>query len=99
MPEAVLRPCLTWSLRRLENLSMRTLLCVPLVLALLTPNCQAQQKSSSPDNRSIDARIDREIGPLLETYKMLHAAPELSHHEDKTSTFFAAELRKLEFTV
>jgi amidohydrolase len=78
---------------------MRTLLCVPLVLALITPNSQAQQKSSSPDNRSIDALIDREIGPLVETYKMLHAAPELSHHEDKTSTFFASELRKLGFTV
>ena len=36
---------------------------------------------------------------LLSTYKMLHAAPELSHHEEKTAAFFASELRKLGFTV
>ena len=51
------------------------------------------------DHRTIDALIDREIGPLVETYKMLHAAPELSHHEDKTSTVFADGLRKLGYTV
>ena len=36
---------------------------------------------------------------LLSTYKQLHAAPELSHHEEKTADFFAAELRKLGYTV
>jgi len=36
---------------------------------------------------------------LLSTYKMLHAAPELSHHEEKTAAFFAGELRKLGYTV
>jgi hippurate hydrolase len=30
---------------------------------------------------------------------MLHAAPELSHHEEKTAAFFAGELRKLGYTV
>src|SRR5258708_29896577 len=30
---------------------------------------------------------------------MLHAAPELSHHEEKTSAFFAKELRALGYTV
>jgi hippurate hydrolase len=30
---------------------------------------------------------------------MLHAAPELSHREEKTSSFFSAELRKLGYTV
>src|SRR6266436_1751474 len=49
--------------------------------------------------QSIDAMIDREIAQLVSTYKMLHAAPELSHHEEKTSTFFAAQLRALGFTV
>jgi hippurate hydrolase len=33
------------------------------------------------------------------TYKELHAAPELSHHEEKTSAFVAAELRKAGYTV
>jgi hippurate hydrolase len=36
---------------------------------------------------------------MLSTYKMLHAAPELSHREEKTSAFFAGELKKLGFAV
>jgi amidohydrolase len=66
-----------------------------LVLALLLSasiNTNAQQTS-------LDALIDREIGSLLTTYKTLHAAPELSHREEKTAAFVAGELRKLGFTV
>jgi amidohydrolase len=47
----------------------------------------------------LDALIERDIPWLLATYKMLHAAPELSHHEEKTATFFAGELRKFGYTV
>jgi hippurate hydrolase len=36
---------------------------------------------------------------LLSTYKALHAAPELSHQEEKTSAFVARELRALGYTV
>ena len=43
--------------------------------------------------------IDREIAQLVSTYKMLHAAPELSHYEVKTSAFFAAQLRALGYEV
>lgn len=43
--------------------------------------------------------VDREKPNLVATYKQLHAAPELSHHEEKTSAFAAAELRKDGFTV
>lgn len=49
--------------------------------------------------QSVDSMLDRDIASLLSTYKMLHAAPELSHHEEKTSAFFAAQLRSLGFTV
>ena len=64
-----------------------------LLLCLLLPfTVNAQQLS-------IDAMIDRDIASMLSTYKMLHAAPELSHREEKTSLFFAAELRKLGYTV
>jgi amidohydrolase len=49
--------------------------------------------------QSLDAMVDREIGQLVATYKMLHASPELSHREEKTSAFFAAQLRALGFTV
>ena len=66
-----------------------------LLVTLLTGvvlNANAQQLS-------IDAMIDRDIASFLSTYKMLHAAPELSHREEKTSSFFAGELRKLGYTV
>jgi hippurate hydrolase len=48
---------------------------------------------------TIDALIEREIASLVATYKSLHAAPELSHREEKTAALFAAELKKLGFTV
>lgn len=47
----------------------------------------------------LDALIDRDLAALVSTYKTLHAAPELSHHEEKTAAFFAAQLRSLGFTV
>ncbi|HJP90555.1 MAG TPA: amidohydrolase [Pyrinomonadaceae bacterium] len=71
---------------------MRIRFLVPAVLAVLAFNVNAQQLS-------LDAMIDRDIASWLSTYKMLHAAPELSHREDKTSVFVAGELRKLGFTV
>ncbi len=43
--------------------------------------------------------IDRDIGSLVETYKILHAAPELSHREEKTSAFLATQLKALGFSV
>lgn len=65
---------------------------ITLVLAGLMANpIQAQQ--------SLDTLIDRNIASLVATYKMLHAAPELSHHEEKTSTFFAAQLRGMGYEV
>jgi hippurate hydrolase len=49
--------------------------------------------------QSLDSLIDRDIASLVTTYKALHAAPELSHYEEKTATFFATQLRALGFTV
>jgi amidohydrolase len=62
-----------------------------LLSTLLAPTASAQQ--------SLDALIDREIAQLVSTYKMLHAAPELSHYEEKTSAFLAAQLRSFGYTV
>jgi amidohydrolase len=71
---------------------MRTLiLSAILLLSSLASPASAQQ--------SVDALIGREINALVETYKMLHAAPELSHREEKTSSFFAGQLRALGYTV
>jgi len=49
--------------------------------------------------QSLDAMIDREIAQLVSTYKMLHASPELSHYEVKTSAFLADQLRSFGYTV
>jgi hippurate hydrolase len=47
----------------------------------------------------IDRLLDGEMPSLLSTYKSLHAAPELSHHEEKTAAFVAEQLRALGYTV
>ena len=62
-----------------------------IVLATTTANLTAQQ--------SLDALIDRDLAALVTTYKALHAAPELSHHEEKTASFFATQLRAMGYTV
>src|SRR5436190_11058895 len=49
--------------------------------------------------QSLDSLIDHEIAQLVSTYKMLHAAPELSHYEIKTSAFVATQLREFGYTV
>ena len=55
--------------------------------------------TSARAQQSLDAMVDREIAQLVSTYKMLHAAPELSHYEAKTSAFFAAQLRAFGYQV
>lgn len=55
--------------------------------------------TSNAQQPSLDTLIDRDIASLVTTYKTLHAAPELSHREEKTAAFVAGELRKLGFTV
>ncbi|MDD4869157.1 MAG: amidohydrolase [Kiritimatiellae bacterium] len=49
--------------------------------------------------QQLDVMINRELPSLVETYKMLHAAPELPHYEEKTSEFVARQLRSLGFVV
>ena len=57
----------------------------------------ASAAAQSPSDLS--ASVDKQLPGLTETYKHLHRSPELSHHEEKTSAFLAAELRKLGYTV
>jgi len=61
--------------------------------------CLALTTTATAQRLSLDAMIERDSSSLLATYKSLHAAPELSHREEKTAVFFAAELRKLGYTV
>jgi len=49
--------------------------------------------------QSIDERIDRELPSLIKTYQSLHAAPELSMQEQKTSALLAGRLRDLGYDV
>jgi amidohydrolase len=49
--------------------------------------------------QTLTERIDREIPSLLNTYRTLHAAPELSMQEQKTSALVASKLRELGYGV
>lgn len=71
---------------------MKKLTGLSLLLAMLIAAPASAQQS-------LDAMIDREIAQLVSTYKMLHGAPELSHYEEKTSAFLAAQLRSFGYTV
>lgn len=55
------------------------------------------QNSSAPSN--LPSSVEVNLPALTETYKHLHRNPELSHHEEKTSAFVAADLRKLGYSV
>ena len=78
---------------------MRKLTLALAALLSFSLNINAQQSSLNAMQLSLDAMIERDLASLLSTYKALHAAPELSHREEKTSAFVAGELRKLGFTV
>jgi amidohydrolase len=49
--------------------------------------------------QEVPALVDKQFPGLLNTYKGLHAAPELSHHEAQTSALLADEMRKAGYTV
>ncbi len=72
---------------------MRNRVCLLVFLFTLLPATAAHAQ------QTVDALIDRDIASLVATYKSLHAAPELSHYEEKTATFFAAQLRAMGYTV
>jgi amidohydrolase len=55
--------------------------------------------AASARAQEVPAVVDAQLGNLVATYKGLHAAPELSHHEVKTSALLAGELRKAGYTV
>jgi len=74
---------------------MRNKMYLVVILAFLLFTTAATANAQ----QSLDALIDRDIASLVTTYKALHAAPELSHYEEKTATFFAAQLRAMGYTV
>jgi amidohydrolase len=55
--------------------------------------------ATSVSAQTLDERVSRELDSLLDTYRTLHAMPELSTQEAKTSAFMAAHLRQLGYDV
>ena len=55
--------------------------------------------TAGAQNAALTTQVDAQVGPLVDIYKQLHAAPELSHHEEKTAALLAAELKPLGYTV
>jgi amidohydrolase len=49
--------------------------------------------------QDVSGVVGKELPGLVTTYRGIHAAPELSHHEAKTSALVAEELRKAGYTV
>ncbi|WP_433973728.1 amidohydrolase [Tunturiibacter lichenicola] len=49
--------------------------------------------------QEVPALVGQQLPGLLTTYKSIHAAPELSHHEAQTSAMLAEELRKAGYSV
>ena len=72
---------------KVANLCLTGLTCL-----LLASSADAQQLK-------LDAALDQELPSLVSTYKTLHAAPELSHHEDKTAAVLASQLRGFGYEV
>jgi hippurate hydrolase len=55
--------------------------------------------SQMATGQDLGGLVNGEIAGLVETYKGIHAHPELSHHEEHTAALLAGELRKAGFTV
>ncbi len=49
--------------------------------------------------QDVSTLVNTQLPGLVQTYKGIHAHPELSHHEEATSAQLAAELRKAGYTV
>ena len=64
---------------------------LPALLLLTTPTTLLAQ--------DISANVNGQLPGLVETYKKVHAHPELSHHEEQTAALVAGELRKAGYTV
>ncbi len=68
-------------------------------LFLAATCCLMLVVTANAQSSKIDDLLKAETGKLVETYKMLHAAPELSGKEEKTSAYVAKELRALGYGV
>jgi amidohydrolase len=68
------------------------LVCAAALAAALPVHAQAPPAD-------LASSVEQRVPALTAVYKQLHRSPELSRHEEQTSAFLAAELRKLGYTV
>ena len=61
--------------------------------------CLLAAAGAAAQQPKLDAMIEQELPSLVSTYKGIHAAPALSHHEEKTSALLAEKLRGLGYEV
>lgn len=54
--------------------------------------------AASAMSQNANVPVNKVLPGLVETYKGLHAHPELSHHEEHTAALLAVELRKSGYT-
>src|SRR6185312_5048729 len=66
-----------------------TALAIPLICLL----------AASGITQELTTLVSAQLPGLVDTYKGIHAHPELSHHEEHTSALLADELRKAGYTV
>jgi len=81
-------PRAAFRFRRVWLIALACFVCVP-----------AHAQSSAAARALVQSRAQQEYASLFELYKQLHAAPELSFHEEKTAARLAEELRKAGFEV
>jgi len=73
--------------------------CLLVAGSALARGKDAAPASGPTSTAKLDELVAEELPGLVATYKALHAAPELSHHEDKTAALLARELRGFGYEV
>jgi hippurate hydrolase len=68
-------------------------------LRVVAVACAALAALPLSGQAGLAASAEGQLPTLTETYMHLHRNPELSHHEENTSAYLAAELRKAGYTV
>jgi amidohydrolase len=76
-----------------------TLWCLLVTSAAAAQQAKVAAAGKPSQASKLDAAIEEELPALVSTYKDLHAAPELSHHEDNTAALLAARLRSFGYEV
>ena len=81
----------------------KSLIAGVLLVSLLATSANAapagRREIEPADQARIDAWVDRELPELLETYRHLHAHPELSLEEENTAALVAKSLREAGYSV